>query len=173
MAGQAGDVHSTRQQLRRRAGSQQMNVNQEWGEHSRIRICLATVTLGGQIHTRKLPLYPLQSAEAVLLSAAADLARGVESRRLGCCLLLRFSSWFVWVGYLMTPFNPSHKYMVSCTVFHFEALQWITLRNRVANLPALNLYCMSFNRDIFAFWRTCFSKTLHVHLESTLCSVVY
>lgn len=42
--------------------------------------------------------------------------------------------------YLMAPYNP-HKYpcMASCTPLNFEALQWITLRNRVGNLSALNL----------------------------------
>lgn len=40
----------------------------------------------------------------------------------------------------MAPYNP-HKYpcMASCTPLNFEALQWITLRNRVGNLSALNL----------------------------------
>ena len=167
MTGQAGDVHSTRQQLKRRAPRQQMNVNQQCGEHSRIRISLSTVTFSGRTCARKVPLYPLQSAEAMLLSAAADLARGVERRRLGCCLLLWRGSWFVWVGYLMTPHNPSHKcpYMVSYTMLNFEALQWITLRNRVCNLSALKLHSMSFKGTFFfAFGGHAFLKTLHIHL---------
>lgn len=51
----------------------------------------------------------------------------------------------------MAPYNP-HKYpsMGSYTMLNFEALQWITLRNRVGNLSALNLYSMSFKGTFFA-----------------------
>lgn len=58
----------------------------------------------------------------------------------------------------MAPFNP-HKYpcMVSCTMLNFEALQWITLRNRVGNLSALNLNSTSIKETFFpAFRRTRF-----------------
>lgn len=121
----------------------------------------------------QVPPYPLQTEQPMLLSAAADLARGVESRRMGCCLLLWFSSWFVWVCYLMTPHNPSHKcpYMVSYTMPNFEALQWITLRNRVGNLSALNLYSMSFKRDIFAFGGWAFFQNAAHPFRKALCDL--
>lgn len=82
---------------------------------------LSAVTPSARIHGSKVSLQPLQTEEAMLLSATAGLARGgAESRRLGCCLLLRFSSQFVRVGYLMTSYNPSHKYlyMARCTMLH-------------------------------------------------------
>lgn len=50
--------------------------------------------------------------------------------------------------------------MVSCTMLNFEALQWITLRNRVGNLSALNLYGVSFKRTFLLLE----DKTLHIHL---------
>lgn len=52
----------------------------------------------------------------------------------------------------MAPYNPhKYPYMVSSTMLNFEALQWITIRNRVGNLSALNLYSMSFKGTFFAF----------------------
>lgn len=53
---------------------------------------------------------------------------------------------FVWVGYLMTPYNPSHKYpyIVCRTMLYFEALQRITPRRKVGNLSARNLCSVNF-----------------------------
>lgn len=99
----------------------------------------------------------------MLLSAAADLARGAESRCLGCCLLLWFSSWFVSVGYLMTPFNPYHTYpyIMSSTMLNFKALQWITLRNKVGNLSPLNLNSAISKGTFFLLEDMLFQETTH------------
>lgn len=57
----------------------------------------------------------------------------------------------VWVLYLMAPPNP-HKYphMMSCSLLNFEALQWITPRNGVANLSAVNLDVLSSKWTFFS-----------------------
>lgn len=78
----------------------------------------------------------------------------------GSCLYLRLQIWpeglkadawdlvfffygsalGVWVLYLMAPLNPhKYPYMMSCSLLNFEALQWITPKNGVANLLPLNL----------------------------------
>lgn len=50
----------------------------------------------------------------------------------------------VWVLYLMAPLNPhKYPYMMSCSLLNFEALQWITPRNGIANLWTVNLDVLS------------------------------
>lgn len=44
----------------------------------------------------------------------------------------------------MAPYNPrKYPYMMSCSLLNFEDLQWITPRNGVSNLLALNLDVLS------------------------------
>lgn len=172
MAGQAGDVHSTRQQLKRRAPCQQMNVNQQWSAHSRIRISPCTVTSSGQIHTRKLPLTLCRLRRQCCYLRLQIWPEGLRVDVWDVVFSCGSAHGFVWVGYLMTLYNPSHKYpyMVSCTMLNFEALQWITLRNRVCNLSALNLYGMSFKGTLFLLEDMPFQNTTHP-FRNALCDL--
>ena len=144
----------------------------QWGEPSRIRICLSTVTFSGQIHERNPPPPPptLRGGNGVILGCRFG-PQGVEGRCLRCCLLLWFSSWFVleWLSddTFIIPHTSIPIVPMSRTILNFEALQWITLRNRVANLSALNLYSRSFNGTFGR--RATFQKNTTRPFSGALC----
>lgn len=63
------------------------------------------------------------------------------------------SALAVWVLYLMAPYNPrKYPYMMSCSLLNFEDLQWITPRNGVSNLLAVNLDVLISKWTFFFFF---------------------